>query len=637
MIVYGDPQFRTFLGDFSNRLLALLNTSRGLTPQNGIFAVDWARHLLIACGQCEQAIEDYLAENAAAAALVDAARSAAAIRLATDAAAEMLLDTFQGHWSQFGAHAEACRAALSDLSLHEPDIPLTVKSPEGYDFYLLFPEQYVLAAQHWICDHDNALAQSATVVGLRSIGTSLSAVVAATLRRSGLQKEVGRVTVRPDGAPFDRRVALPDSLLATVPGERDYALVVDEGPGLSGSSMAAAYTALADAGFAPERIVLLPGHGNRPGGEGGEPVQRIWATATRYVAARDELRWQGATLHELLIDASLTLAKSSPELAAFSTRIDPALPQLYDLGSGAWRDFAYGSVEEFHWPPISPLFERPKFLWRPNGTHQGGFIWTYVGLSEVLGTDGRLLGREIAASDRLSALDDYSPPPCGAAMGFIATPWIDGTLLRAEEIAQNGNLLQMLAEYCRAASQPPLSESAAQAAWLRLREMLYWNTRELLGDLSANQASLLADQAAGERIVPIASYGDGRMAPQEWVRRADGAICKVDCAGHEFDHTIIGSQAIWWDLAGASMEWKLPPTMRGELWKSAQERLNIDEARQIAADSALARFYSAAYAAFRAGLLTLSAGAASNSGERARCERGIADCRMELLASLQLQ
>src|SRR5581483_1173657 len=92
----------------------------------------------------------------------------------------------------------------------------------------------------------------------RSIGTSLSALVAATLKAAGWQTE--RFTVRPAGPPFARTVALPS---APVPNAR-HALIVDEGPGMSGSSLAAVAQALVESGFKPERISFLPGHDREP-------------------------------------------------------------------------------------------------------------------------------------------------------------------------------------------------------------------------------------------------------------------------------------------------------------------------------------------------------------------------------------
>ena len=98
----------------------------------------------------------------------------------------------------------------------------------------------------------------AFVVGVRSIGTTMSAVAAAAIRARGGAAE--RCTVRPTGNPFDRRTVLSD---ATVARARHHAasgcdvIVIDEGPGLSGSSLLSAVDALAGAGVPRERVRVL--------------------------------------------------------------------------------------------------------------------------------------------------------------------------------------------------------------------------------------------------------------------------------------------------------------------------------------------------------------------------------------------
>src|SRR4051794_16275345 len=69
---------------------------------------------------------------------------------------------------------------------------LRLVRPEGYAYYALNPGAYaqVLGARH-------ERAPGVAVVGIRSIGTSLSAVVRAALERRGVRSE--RITVRPHG------------------------------------------------------------------------------------------------------------------------------------------------------------------------------------------------------------------------------------------------------------------------------------------------------------------------------------------------------------------------------------------------------------------------------------------------------
>jgi len=120
--------------------------------------------------------------------LADAASPhAAGMAAVTDALAEMLL----------GRRVD-CSKLLERLTAIVPPAQITVSTPEGFAYYSLHPRRYA----------DLAVALPlaspyAAVLGIRSIGTTLSAVVAAALRRRGLVAE--RITVRPAGHPFDRQ------------------------------------------------------------------------------------------------------------------------------------------------------------------------------------------------------------------------------------------------------------------------------------------------------------------------------------------------------------------------------------------------------------------------------------------------
>src|SRR5205814_10346315 len=83
---------------------------------------------------------------------------------------------------------------------------LQIKVPEGFAFYALFPEQYCASFTKWADEHRGNSPKRALVVGIRSIGTTLSALGRAALRVLGW--EVSRLTVRPSGHPFERRVEL---------------------------------------------------------------------------------------------------------------------------------------------------------------------------------------------------------------------------------------------------------------------------------------------------------------------------------------------------------------------------------------------------------------------------------------------
>src|SRR5215204_5605052 len=133
----------------------------------------------------------------------------------------------------------AAPAAIDPTGLPET---VSLRVSEGYAYYSLDPRSYAAAARRL---HDETAVPRCSVIGIRSIGTSLSAVVAAVLAERGCETRTH--TVRPRGHPFDRRLALDESLISA--WRRDavdgaFFAVVDEGPGISGSSFAAVVTAL---------------------------------------------------------------------------------------------------------------------------------------------------------------------------------------------------------------------------------------------------------------------------------------------------------------------------------------------------------------------------------------------------------
>src|SRR5438105_3303996 len=111
---------------------------------------------------------------------------ASTVAAATDALAELFLSR---------SPSVRFPELIERLGRLTPPQQITVSTPEGFAYYALHPLRYAdlagalpLASPH------------AALVGIRSIGTTLSAVLAAALRRRGLAAE--RITVRPAGHPF---------------------------------------------------------------------------------------------------------------------------------------------------------------------------------------------------------------------------------------------------------------------------------------------------------------------------------------------------------------------------------------------------------------------------------------------------
>lgn len=180
--------------------------------------VEALRELVIEAGVLEAAIADARHDARDAHDAVDEAWRA--VTLAAGRA-------FVGALARGAGEGAAVLRALA--SVDEAALPGTVEErpPEGYAHYGLFPEAYAAAAAQLVAALRPARA---VVVGVRSIGTSLSAVAAAALEASGVACR--SYTVRPRGHAFDRTLALDGALAAALAADPDaLAVVCDEGPG----------------------------------------------------------------------------------------------------------------------------------------------------------------------------------------------------------------------------------------------------------------------------------------------------------------------------------------------------------------------------------------------------------------------
>ena len=165
--------------------------------------------------------------------------SAAAARALSEAAADALVNG-------------AVRGELAALA-ERIDYPseLELRRAEGYAYYALDPLDYAELAEQL-----NLRAPRVSVLGIRSIGSSLSAVVTSKLRALG--SSVERASVRPTGHPWDRRVQFGNHAQRVVENGRGAPfLIVDEGPGLSGSSFLAVGDALVANGVPSGSVYFL--------------------------------------------------------------------------------------------------------------------------------------------------------------------------------------------------------------------------------------------------------------------------------------------------------------------------------------------------------------------------------------------
>ena len=228
---------------------------------------DDALAVLITAGEVESAICDAIFATGDA---VD--ERTAALRAVSIAAARQYLRTPSTD------SAPAVGAAINAVARMRLPRRIEMRPSEGYAFYALFPETYAASARRL---RDDLKPRRACVIGIRSIGTSLSAIVAAALQPA---MDVSTFTVRPRGHPFDRCVAmdatLRDAWLRELALDAVFA-IVDEGPGLSGSSFASVVGVLRDLGVAADRIVLLPSWDPPPDQLRAEAARAVWRVHRR--------------------------------------------------------------------------------------------------------------------------------------------------------------------------------------------------------------------------------------------------------------------------------------------------------------------------------------------------------------------
>ncbi|MCK6546526.1 hypothetical protein L6R52_11810 [Myxococcota bacterium] len=598
MLVFGDPRHARSLRASAAELAS--RARLGVDPLRG--ALDALTEWLVLAGQLEQGVADAGERlppivHAWAPAITDELARAFVREVARDEDIELYLSLGTGH-AVAASVAEAVRA-LDELASFPGALEdvLEVKVPEGFAYHGLHPEQYVHAARVVAHEVEGTRERGVVVVvGLRTIGTTLSAVVTAELRRLGVASE--RTTVRPIGHPSSRDVpALERAELVPPRGQGRVlrALVVDEGPGLSGSSMVAVARLLVRRGVDRRVIRFLPGHAGGPGPRASRVVRTWWAKTPRVVAPPP---------------TESVLRRIAEHV---STRSGEVIVDVEDLSGGLWRRAVYAS--KARWPAVAVEHERPKYRL----TSSRGRRW----LAKLFGypwTTPRVITAVERALEEVRDVAElgYGPRPIGAWEGWLVVPWIDGEPLEATEWS---DVVQgRVADYLSKRTGRLLFGADLFGALEHLRRLLVVNAESLVGPRIAAYLDALAsaplDEAAHGRGL-VRRYADGHVAPHEWIRALDGSIVKVDVTGHDTDHTGIGVLPEIWDLAAVIVEWALGPDRAGAFladWEGRSGRR---------ADPGLLEIAIAAYTATRAAQATvaLEGWARGDEEERARLAR----------------
>ncbi len=561
MIVYGDGQRR----EETARLLAELEEGCcALCEPAATASHDLATRLLIEAGELAQGLLDAACEARGRDDWCEVEEHCSRLTLE---AARLALGA--------GEPAAFVRtlSRLSRLTLPEA---VTVRVPEGYAFYALYPEQYALAARRLRASHGGPVV----VVGLRSIGTSLAAVVAAACGTSLLP-----VTLRPVGHPFRRTLRLGprlERLLLDQPADALYA-IVDEGPGLSGSSFGAVADWLEERGVSPHRIHFFPGHGGDLG---------------PHADARHRSRWQHAARHVIPFE-SLSIVGPGE-----------------DVGGGRWRELHY--PDEASWPPANPTQERRKYLFREDGR-------TWIAKFAGLGRHGEA---KLQRGRRLERAG-FVPPLRGLRRGFLVQEWLRARPLPLAASVDREALVGGVAEYLAAlADEAPARTAPAGASPEQLLHMTRVNAEERFGPEAASALDRWVEHldTLPGRLRPVAT--DNRMHAWEWLLLPDGRFLKADALDHHQAHDCIGPQDLAWDVVGATVELSLTEAERFRL----EDRLARLSAYRP--DPLVSGFYRPCYLAFQMGYYEMAAASLPSWPAEAGRLRSAADRYAQMLGGV---
>jgi hypothetical protein len=475
--------------------------------------------------------------------------------------------------SSFGQLSPLPDAFFEKLHGFDPSRTIQTKQAEGYAFYALYPESYLEAARA------SGLGPDTQVIGIRSIGAGLGALVAAGLGAPA------PITLRPVGHPFGRQVRVDPDLTKSLAAATGKAFaIVDEGPGLSGSSFGAAADWLEEAGIPRDRIHFFPSHGGALGPQASASHRARWGSAARHLVAMDDLLLRGPPSHRIgnWVE-SLLGSLDGP---------------LEEISGGAWRPRRY--PDEGSWPPANIQQERRKFLARANGT---AWLVKFGGLGEIGAQKFRMACQLHEAG--------FTPEPAGYCHGLLVERWHEeltgldqAPISRTSLVDQVGAYLGFRARHFPAAEHQGASLDA-------LRRMAVYNTGQALGDAAAAalERSLAEPSALAGKVHRICT--DNRLHAWEWLV-SGGRLIKTDALDHSAAHDLVGHQDVSWDVAGALVELDLSADEAA--WLSQVVRQ--ESGRPL--DQALLAFMLPCYLAFQLGAHLMAAGALGEGSEATR-------------------
>ncbi|MBV9078149.1 MAG: hypothetical protein JO048_11770, partial [Methylobacteriaceae bacterium] len=574
MLVYGDAARREPTASAVARLGEMV--ARAAAEPAGLGRHAALVAALIEAGMLAQGVAD---------ALFAARRQVDERSPAADAAMAVALALARAvtHSWREGFAARPVAAPLAELTrLALPD-EVELKTPEGFAFYALYPEGHAAAVA--------AFGPDLVSVGIRSIGTTLAVMAAA-----GAGSERLPATLRPVGHPFERRLSLGPALRGELGAAATGPVAIaDEGPGLSGSSLAGAAIGLEEAGVASDRITLLPSHPGAPGLQASEAIRAVWTRLPRRVVPFEELVLAASRPHQRLA-------------SWIENAVGPLVAPLEDVAGGAWRSHLCGP--EAGWPPAHPWAERRKYLAR---TQAGAFLAKFAGLGRI--------GEAKLARARTLAAAGFTPEPVTFLHGFLLERWhAEARPLRLGE-GRPPDLVDRIGRYLAFRARAFPADHGAGASVDALYEMARVNAGEALGSAAAETLDRWRPELAGLAQARRPVETDGRLHAWEWIATGLGLL-KADALDHHVGHDLVGCQDLAWDLVGATVELELDAD-------DTERLLRTVAAADIAVDPGLLAFYEPCYLAFQLGAWTMATTAAAPD-EAARISRAAARYRDRL-------
>ncbi len=314
--------------------------------------------------------------------------------------------------------ALACALSCSGVLLNQieasalPD-KICSRVSEGFVHYGIVPETYLLAAEKF---SRQFRPKRVVCIGIRSIGSALSGAVAAVMRVSGCNVETW--TVRPRAHPFDRKILITSRMAGKLQSHRGWKfLVVDEGPGLSGSSLCATARLLSQMGAADDEVFFFP----------------CWEPdGSQFVNFESRERWmRHQKFTATFEDAWLYNGRFSCGLDGL---VGLAAPELEDISAGRWRQLFYAGEADF--PAVHPHHEQRKYLGFARGDSR--ILVKFAGL-------GRYGRSKLARQEKLSCAG-FAPPPSGLVNGFLVSQFISGRPFSRRDFTRK-ELINTMANY----------------------------------------------------------------------------------------------------------------------------------------------------------------------------------------------